>query len=125
MKKRYIGIALGILAGVLLLVWLIPFAHNEILTISHGYEFRDRYREWSFYANDTKAELCKVLNYTENNAEVYYVTQGYDSGQVYYFVKSSERQWQLDKVDTVWAKGGSASEVLWPYFWHIIYSGGM
>lgn len=110
--------------SILFLVWLVPFAHNEILTICYGDEFKDKYREWSYFANDTKAESFKILSYTDNNAKVYYVTQNHDSGQVYYFVKNSDQQWGLDKVNTIWAKGGSASEILWPYFWHVIYSGG-
>ena len=32
-------------------------------------------------------------------------------------------QWKFYRWDTIWAEEGSASEVIWPYWWHFVYGG--
>lgn len=119
MKKAKKMVVLILIIAVLLL-WLIPFIKNEVLTVLHKSEFEGRQTETGLIDD---VEYLKVIRYTDNKAEVYYVSKGYSSGNVYYYIKNKNGQWDFDSWQTIWSSSGSASEVLWPYFWHIIYGG--
>ena len=103
-----------------LLIWGFPLARCEILTLTHGQEFAELYKENTMLGEQ---EYWKVLNYSETHARVYYVATNHLGANILSFVKKND-QWKYDKWEgTVWSKGGSASEVIWPYWWHFIYGG--
>lgn len=104
-----------------LLIWGISLAKSEVLTLIHGHEFSDP----NLYKDNTmfvEKRYLKVLEYSQDIARVYYVSINNLGADVLTFVKE-KNQWKFYKWETVWAKGGSASEVIWPYWWHFIYGG--
>lgn len=34
-----------------------------------------------------------------------------------------DNNWKETNWDTIWSASGSASDVIWPYWWHFIYGG--
>jgi len=103
-----------------LLIWGFSLARCEILTLLHGEEFADAYKENTMLGEQ---EYWKILDYSETHARVYYVSKNYQDADILSF-KQENGKWKYDKwEDTVWSKSGSASEVIWPYWWHFIYGG--
>ncbi|MDO5403042.1 MAG: hypothetical protein Q4F11_06340 [Eubacteriales bacterium] len=117
-KKVFKWIIRGLIL-VLFLTWLVPFAHNSILTIMHGKEFKDEYRQCSYFQSDEKVEFYQVIEYSESRAKVYYVAERHSSANVYTFEKKDDR-WLFKEFDTIWSSSGSAEDILWPYFWDVI-----
>ncbi len=74
-------------------------------------------------------EYFKVLSYnfhrTWGVAQVYYVGEGHSGGDVLTLQYNYEKNlWEEISWRTIWSGvGGSASEVIWPYWWHFIYGG--
>ena len=64
----------------------------------------------------------KVLNCDGETAEVYYIAKDHYSGDVLRF-EMQEGKWIETGWSTVWSDTGSASDVIWPYWWHFIYGG--
>lgn len=104
----------------IILLWLVPLVKNEVLTVLYGSQFEGRQAETGLIG---EVEYLKVITYTKDKAEVYYVAEEYSSGNVLIFRKNRNGQWDFDGWKTIWSSSGSASETLWPYFWHIIYGG--
>lgn len=103
-----------------LLVWGASLGKCEILTLMHGDEFSELYKSNTMIG---EPKYLKVLEYSDSYAEVYYVGEGNSMANILSFVRNGE-QWEYDKwIDCVWSKTGSASEVIWPYWWHFIYGG--
>jgi hypothetical protein len=103
-----------------LLIWGISLARCEIFTLMHGQEFAELYKENTMLGEQ---EYWRVLDYSETYARVYYVGIKHSGANILSFVKKND-QWKYDKWEsTVWSKGGSASDVIWPYWWHFIYGG--
>ena len=67
-------------------------------------------------------EYFKVLSCKDNTAEVYYVSKGMTDANVLTF-KNNNGVWQEISCNTIWSTTGSASEVIYPYWWHFIYGG--
>ena len=67
-------------------------------------------------------EYFKILDYSETTATVYYVSENMSGGNVLEFVKQNE-EWVYSNWETIWSKTGSASDIIWPYWWHFIYGG--
>lgn len=108
-----------------LIIWAMPYAHNEVLTVLHQGEFRSRYTEGAMRENEDNLVLCKVLRYSKDAAEVYYVMDGGNAAEVYTFVKNADNAWEFDSSRCLWSQGGNADELLWPYigqyfFWKIV-----
>ena len=86
----------------------------ELLTNKYGSEFL-RFEEIN------QAETYKILTYTHNYARVYCISTNKQNGTVHNFIKSdgswTYNQWE----DGGWSKHGTADEIVWPYWWHIIY----
>lgn len=104
-----------------LLIWGLALAKCEVLTLLHGKEFSDS----SLYEEDTMfvpPKYLKVLEYSESKARVYYVLINNLGADIITYTKENG-QWKFQRWDPIWAKGGSASEVIWPYWWHFIYGG--
>ena len=63
------------------------------------------------------------MNYSDEYAEVYYVSKHRAGGNIVSFIKENN-EWKFNKWEqTVWSSTGSASDVIWPYWWHFIYGG--
>ena len=114
-KKRRIIISIIFL--LLVSPWLFSLATCEYATIKYGDEFKGLEAQTNML---TQSDYLKVLDVSETYAKVYYVSPY--SGNVLYFEKSSEA-WRMVEWETVWSSTGSASGVVWPYWYHFIYGG--
>ena len=111
MKKTFLIISLALLI-LLILFWDIPILKCEILTYKYGYQFDTIYQE---NTNFDKIEYLKVLEYSDTNTRVYYVTENRATGEILNFSKRNG-EWKMNKWWTVWSNvGGSADDFVWPY----------
>lgn len=91
-----------------------PYAKVEYLTYKYGPEFESLYKETHMIDGIC---VCKVYEYTETKAKIYYVESGRTFGALVKFIKDeNDDTWILDGWDAVWSKTGSASEFIWPYY---------
>lgn len=91
-----------------------------MLTLMHGSEFENNYRENTMIG---EIDYLKVLNYSDNFARVYYVSANRSSASILTF-KKQDGNWSYEAWErVVWSSTGSASDVIWPYWWHFIYGG--
>lgn len=115
-KLRYIPL---IILGVLVYIWIADLVKCEILTLVYYDDF-----EYAYEGNSMLGEMeyFKVLNCNSESAKVYYVEKDMECSHVLTFEKMNgvwvENQWEV-----IWSKTGSASEVIYPYWWHFIYGG--
>lgn len=119
--KKIIKIIILIAVIDFLFIWILSLAKCEILTIKHGHEFGD-----DLFKENTmigEKEYIKIINYTDTYARIYYVGIKMSHGEILSFSKENG-QWKYENWErTVWSDTGSASEVIWPYWWHFIYGG--
>jgi hypothetical protein len=109
-KKRII-IAVLMIPCIFILIWLGAIVKCEIRTYLHGDEFTDGWKDTNMLAG---SDYLKVLAYSDTAARIYYVNDGL-GGDIIKFVKKDSK-WEIDEWErTVWAKGGSADEFMWPY----------
>lgn len=101
-----------ILAIIIVLVgyYLASLLRCEVLTILHGYEFVGE-NEQTHMISDV--DYLKVLNYSKDKAEVYYVAK-YDVGIILRFEKQ-DGAWVMNFWDAVWSASGSADGIKFPY----------
>ncbi len=105
---------------VFLAVWIISLGKCEFLTLMHSNEFVDIYKENTMIGD---IKYFRILKYSSDYARVYYVGKDYDGGNTVTFIKQNGK-WKFNEWETVWSgTGGSASGVVWPYWWHFIYGG--
>lgn len=103
-----------------LVLWGLSLAKCEVLTALHGDEFLNVYKENDLIGD---IEYLKVLSCSRDYARVYFVGEG-NSVAIIICYNREDGYWSFEKWDAVWsAIGGSASEVIWPYWWHFIYGG--
>lgn len=122
--KKYVKIAVTIIILLPIIYFLINWGSAlircEVLTIMHGSEFGEIYKEKTMIG---ELDYLKVLNYSDEYAEVYYVSKHRAGGNIVSFIKE-KNEWKFNKWEqTVWSSTGSASDVIWPYWWHFIYGG--
>jgi hypothetical protein len=103
---------------VFLLIWGGSLAVCEFLTLRHGTEFSEAYKEKAML---DEMEYWKVLACSQETATVYFVSKGYTDANVLTFA-NVDGQWEYDTWNTIWATSGTADGVIWPYFWHFIYA---
>lgn len=122
-----IKIKYGIIGFILCLITI--HVHSlikcEILTHKHYDEFKDAYKQNTMLGD---MEYFKVLNYspyrTYDFAQVYYVSKGHTAGHVLTYALNYDTDvWEEISWSTIWSTTGSASEVIYPYWWHFIYGG--
>ena len=118
MKQR-IFVILFIFLAVFALVQSIALIKCEILTNKHYADFEVAYRDNSMLG---EMENFKVLNCDGRTAEVYYIETGKTTAHVLSFEKA-DGSWEETNWRCIWSSTGSASEVIWPYWWHFIYGG--
>lgn len=104
-----------------LVIWIGTLLRCEYLTQKYYDDF-----EYAYTANTMLGDMeyFKVLSCNGKYAEVYYVSKNYTIADVLTF-KKIQGEWVYNSwKSTVWTTlGGSASEVIWPYWWHFIYGG--
>lgn len=115
---------LGIVIS-LICVWIGSLIKCEVLTHKHYDEFKDAYKQNTMLGD---MEYFKVLSYspysTYDVAQVYYVSKGNTAGDVLTFKYNYDTDlWEEISWSTIWSTNGSASEVIYPYWWHFIYGG--
>ena len=117
-RKGTLWILLVCLA-VIVLVQSIALVKCELLTSQYYADFEDAYRDNPMLG---EMESFKVLNCDGQTAEVYYIESGKTGAHVLSFEKT-DGCWAETGWRCIWSTTGSASEVIWPYWWHFIYGG--
>ena len=107
----------------LICVWGSSLIKCELLTHKHYDEFKDAYKQNTMLGD---MEYFKVLSCspyrTYDFAQVYYVSKGNTAGNVLTFKFNYDTDsWEEISWSTIWSVDGSASEVIYPYWWHFIY----
>ncbi len=122
MKKRKILIivlAFVLVALLPFIVWGSSLLKCEILTKIYYDDFE---YAWTDNTMLDEMEYFKVLDCDGETARVYYVSDGMDWANVLTFEKN-DGKWVETQWECIWSTTGSASEVVYPYLWHFIYSG--
>lgn len=121
MKKRFLWIAVAVIVLIPLLAWGGSLLKCEILTAKYHEDFETAYRQNAMLPE--KMEYFKVLRCDGKTAEVYYVGKDMTHGDVLSF-ENQNGVWVETAWNTIWSgTGGSASDVIYPYWWHFIYGG--
>ena len=119
MKKKAILIIVDVAIIVPAVFWVSALIKCEILTKKYYDDFKQAYTQNTMLG---EMEYFKVLCCDDNTAEVYYVSKGMTDVNVLTFKKQDDT-WQEISWKTIWSTSGSASEVIYPYWWHFIYGG--
>ncbi len=106
------------------LLWVCSLLKCEVLTAIYGKEIKECYQKSEYLQNAIgEIDYFKILNRDGDEICVYFVTKEHKTAEIVIFEKNEEvkvERW----ARTVWSGcGGSASEVIWPYWWHFIYGG--
>ena len=123
--KLFRNMILGFMC-IFLINWTGALLRCEVLTHQHYDEFKDAYKQNTMLG---EMDYFKVLSYspyrTFDFAQVYYVGEDHSEGVVLTFQYDYETDsWKEISWSVIWSGvGGSASEVIWPYWWHFIYGG--
>ena len=119
MKKKIILIIVIVAIMIPVVFWTSALIKCEILTHKYHDDFEQAYKQNTMLG---EMEYFKVLGCDEDTAEVYYVSKGTTDANVLTF-KNNNGVWQEISWKTIWSTSGSASEVIYPYWWHFIYGG--
>ena len=118
MKKKYILIAFAVLL-IPVLIWVSALIKCEVLMQKYHDDFALAYTQNTMLGD---SEYFKVLRCDGETAEVYYVSKGNAGADVLTF-ENRDGNWLETGWETVWSTSGSASEVVFPYWWHFLYGG--
>lgn len=110
MKKWKRNIIIIAVLGIILMLMFSPYIKTEYLTLRYGKEFVGLEQQTNML---DASRYLKVFSYSENKAEVFYVS---DTGDMITFVKNDDAEWKLEEWKTVWSESGSADEFIWPYY---------
>ena len=119
MKKKWLPIAVYAMIAIPVLIWILSLAKCEILTQKYHDAFAQAYTQNAMLG---EMEYFKVLRCDGNTADVYYVSKGMTDANVLSF-ENKNGTWEETSWRTVWSSSGSASGVIYPYWWHFIYGG--
>ena len=117
-RKRVLFIISAVLM-VLIAIWILSLIKNDILTLKYHDDFAQAYTQNTMLG---EMEYFKILHCDDNTAEVYYVSQGMKDANVLSF-ENHNGTWTQTSWQTIWSTSGSASGVIYPYWWHFIYGG--
>mgnify|MGYP000910990521 CR=1 FL=1 len=102
-----------------LVIWLFSLGKCELLTLLHGSEFSNQ----AMYENTMLPQIgyVKVLSYTKNYARIYIVSENRTFGTIIGFARENGK-WKYNKWEKpTWSVGGTADDIIWPYWWHFFY----
>ena len=116
MKKRWIPF---VAIALLIAIWIAALIKCEVLTLIYNDDFQSAYMQNTMLG---EIEYFRVLKCNGRTAEVYYVSKGMTAGNVLSFEKKNGT-WEETSYQTIWSVAGTASEVIYPYWWHFIYGG--
>ncbi len=111
-KKTIVWVVTFTVIFIPFLHWLSSLIYCEYLTLVYGDEFKEEYKQCSMLP--LEIDHYKVMRYSKNYAEVYYVTEDCISGNILKFYKENN-EWIMTSWNTVWSKHGSADGFIWPY----------
>ena len=118
MKKILKGIRIFALTCILIfiLIWFLSIIKCECLTLIHGNQFKDLYKENTMIGDVYR---FKVIEYNDKYARVYYVSGnkeiGNKAGNILKFKREGNKWTFTGAWSTVWSKHGSADGFIWPY----------
>lgn len=118
-KRKYIKRGFIFVLFILLVLQMSAVIKIEILTAKYYDIFQDAYKSNTMLG---EMDSFKVLEYDGATAKVYYISKNKTSGDVLSFA-NVDGAWEETYWETIWSKSGSASDVIWPYWWHFIYAG--
>lgn len=118
MKKRLLTATL-ILLAIPIVIWSLSLIRCEVMTQKYYDDFSQAYTQNPML---DEMEYFKVLRCDGNSADVYYVSKDMTAANVLTF-ENHQGTWSEVSWRTVWSTSGSASEVIYPYWWHFIYGG--
>lgn len=119
MKKKVMLVIVIVAIMIPVAFWGASLIKCEILTHKYHDDFEQAYKQNTMLG---EMEYFKVLSCDENTAEVYYVSKSMTDANVLIF-QNNNGVWQEISWKTIWSTSGSASEVIYPYWWHFIYGG--
>ena len=102
-------------------VWLSALAKCDSLTEQYYDDFKTGHLQTGFH---DELEYFKVLSCDGETAAVYYIAKDHANGCVLDFERR-EGEWIMTEWNCIWSDYGSASDVIWPYWWHFIMEHGM
>ena len=118
MKKRITTIiVIAVLIPVF--IWIASLIKCEVLTKQYYDDFALAYTGNTMLG---PMEYFKVLSCNDETAQVYYVSENMTGAHILTFEKR-DNAWVEIKWETIWSTRGSASEVIYPYWWHFSYGG--
>lgn len=118
MKKKYMVIGFIILL-IPVVFWISSLVKCEVLTQKYYDDFALAYTQNTMLGD---MEYFKVLRCDGETADVYYVSKDRAGADILAFENRSGN-WVETSWETVWSTSGSASEVVYPYWWHFIFGG--
>ena len=104
-----------------MVVWLGSLIKCEVLTKLHYDEFKATHLQNPMIGD---IDYFKVIEYDKDTtAKVYYVGENKSGGFIMELKYIKSRNiWKETYWNGVWSgTGGTADNVLWPYWWHFIY----
>lgn len=117
MNKKLMLILVAI--AIPIIIWASSLIKCEVLTHKYYDDFEQAYKQNTMLG---QMEYFKVLRCDGETAEVYYVSKGMTDASVLTF-ENSNGAWKETAWQVIWSTTGSASEVMYPYWWHFIYGG--
>ena len=118
--KKQIPKTLIVIAAMIvlfLIIWIASLIQCEVLTSKYHDDFAHAHQNNSWINHATR---FKVLRCDGATAEVYYVSD--ELGAVLEFQKQGDA-WEETSWHAIWAKHGSASSAVWPYWWQVFITG--
>ena len=119
MKKNSILLIVAVAIMLPVAFWVTTLIKCEILTQKYYDDFKQAYTQNTMLG---EMEFFKVLTCDENTAEVYYISKGMTGADVLTF-SNNNGIWIQTSWKTIWSTSGSASDIIYPYWWHFIYGG--
>ncbi len=119
MRKKIIKRTLIIAVAIIVLIQAVALVKCELLTNKYKSDFETAYKSNTMLPETM--DYFKVLECNGKKAEVYYVSRD-DSANVLTF-ENNNGAWIETDCKTIWSTSGSASSVVWPYWWHFVYGG--
>ncbi len=119
MKPKTLALILVAVVALPVVIWLSSLLKCELLTQRYYEDFERAYQQNTMLE---EIEYFKVLRCNNKTAKVYYVSKDMTDGNVLTFERKNGT-WVETSWDTVWSSTGSASDVIYPYWWHFIYGG--